>query len=115
MLYHTAQNSGTNNTTTPHRHKSDKAISTHGDLQNTCILPKASLCPDCAVAKSRVRDIGRKSTRDREPPTPFQTVALVIWGPMPTPDIGGNRWVLGGVCYKTSLIFGNLKSDATVT
>ncbi len=37
---------------------------------------------------------------------------------MSTEDIGGNRWFLGGVCYKTSFIIGNvmkLKSDATST
>ena len=37
---------------------------------------------------------------------------------MSTEDIGGNRWFLGGVCYKISLIIGNLmklKSDATST
>ena len=35
---------------------------------------------------------------------------------MSTPDIGGNKWFLGAVCYKTSTVFGNLmknKSDAT--
>ena len=82
------------------------------------LLPKVSFCSDYAVAKSKVRDISRKSTRDRDPPTLFHTMALDIWGRMSTPDIGGNMWVIGGVCYKTSLIFGNftkLKSNATIT
>jgi hypothetical protein len=35
------------------------------------LLPKATFCPDCAVAKSRVRDISKKSTRDKDPPHPF--------------------------------------------
>ena len=45
-------------------------------------------------------------------------MALDIWGPMSTLDIGGNMWFLGGVCYKTSAIIGNVmkhNSDATST
>jgi hypothetical protein len=79
-------------------------------------LPPLSFCPDCAVGKSRVSNINRTSTRGIVPPAPFHTVALDIWGPMSTPDIEGNKWFLGAVCYKTSTVFGNLmknKSDAT--
>jgi hypothetical protein len=37
---------------------------------------------------------------------------------MSTEDIGGNKWFLVGVCYKTATVFGNVmkhKSDATST
>jgi len=72
------------------------------------------------LCRGKVKSSGHQQevNKGQGPPTPFHTVALDIWGPMSTPDIGGNRWVLGGVCYKTSLIFGNLmkfKSDATIT
>jgi hypothetical protein len=79
-------------------------------------LPSLSLCPDCAVGNSRVTNINRTSTRGNVPPSSFHIVALDIWGPMSSPDIGGNMWLLGSVCYKTSTIFGDLmkdKSDAT--
>jgi len=45
-------------------------------------------------------------------------VALDVRGPMSTEDIGGNMWFWGGVCYKTSTIFGNVmkhKSDNSST
>ena len=59
-----------------------------------------------------------ESTRDRDPPTPFHTNALDIWGPMSTEDIGGNRWFIGGMCFKISTIIENVmkyKSDAPYT
>ncbi len=37
---------------------------------------------------------------------------------MSTEDIGGNKWFLGGVCFKTSIVIGNVmkhKSDAFST
>ncbi len=37
---------------------------------------------------------------------------------MSTEDIGGNRWFLGGVCFNTSTVIGNVmkyKSDAPST
>jgi hypothetical protein len=80
--------------------------------------PPLSFCAEYAIGKSKVFNIDRSSTRDKDPPNPFHTVALDIWGPMSTEDIGGDKWFLGGVCYKTSLIFGNVmkhKSDATAT
>jgi len=81
-------------------------------------LPPFSFCTHCAIAKSKVARVIRESTRDRNPPTPFHTVALDIWGTMSTADIGGNKWFLGGVCYKTSSVIGNVvkhKSDAPST
>ncbi len=74
-----------------------------------------SFCTHGAIAKSKVAKVNRESTCDRDPPTPFHIVALDIWGPMSTEDIGGNRWFLGGVCFKTSTVIGNVmkyKSDA---
>ena len=78
-------------------------------------LSPMSFCPDCATAKSTVAAINRRSTRDRDPPHPFHSLALDIWGPVSTPDLSGNRYVLGAVCYTTSAIVGVLlkhKSDA---
>ena len=79
-------------------------------------LPDMQLCPSCAIGKSRVADINRKSTRDNDPSESFHTVALDVWGPMSTPDPNGNRWALGASCYKTSSILCSLmksKSEAT--
>jgi hypothetical protein len=81
-------------------------------------LPPFSFCTRCAIAKSKVAIVNRESTRDRDLPTPFHTVALDIWEPMSTANIGGNIWFLGGVCYKTSSVIGNVmkhKSDAPFT
>ena len=42
-------------------------------------------------------------------------MALDIWGLMSSPDINGNKWVLGAACYKTATILCALmksKSDA---
>ena len=78
--------------------------------------PGMGFCSSCAIGKSRVADINRKSTRDIDPSEPFHTVALDIWGPMSTPDLNGNRWALGAACYKTSSILGSLlklKSEST--
>ena len=82
------------------------------------ILPPLSFCAVCAIGKSKVSNIERLSTRDSDPPTPFHIMALDIWGPMSTEDIGGDRWFLGGSCYKTSTIIGKgmkHKSYATST
>jgi hypothetical protein len=65
-----------------------------------------------------VSNIDRSSTRDKDPLTPFYTVAMDIWGPMPIADIGGNMMFLGGVSYNTSTIIGNVmkhKTDAAST
>jgi hypothetical protein len=81
-------------------------------------LPPFFFCTHSAIAKSKVSKVNRESTRDRDPPTPFHTIALDIWGPMSTEDIGGNRWFFGGVCFKASTIIGNVmkyKSDAPYT
>jgi len=67
-------------------------------------LPDMQLCPSCAIGKSRVADINRKSTRDNDPLEPFHTAALDIWGPMSATDLNGNRWALGAACYKTSSV-----------
>ena len=78
-------------------------------------LPSLSLCPDCATAKTTVANINRRSTRDRDPPHPFITMALDFWGPTSTPDTSGNRYSLGVVCYTTTVIVNVLlqrKSDA---
>ena len=58
--------------------------------------------PFCAIGKSKVAAINRKSTRDTNPSCPFHTVALGIWGPMSTPDLNGKKWALGAACYKIS-------------
>ena len=86
------------------------------------LLPLLSFCAECAIGKSKVFNINRSSTRDKDPPTPFHTVALDIWGPIwgpcPYENIGENMWFLGGVCYKTSTIFGKgmkHESDANDT
>ncbi len=82
------------------------------------ILAPMSFCPDCTTAKSTVANINRRSTRDRDPPHAFHSLALDIWGPTSTPDLYGNRYVLGAVCYATSAIVGVLlkhKSDAPST
>jgi hypothetical protein len=81
-------------------------------------LPPFKFCTHCAIGKSKVANINRESTRDSDPPSPFHTIALDIWGPMSTEDLGGNRWFLGGVCFKTSTVIGNVmrrKSDASFT
>ena len=81
-------------------------------------LPPFSFCTHRAIAKFKVAKANRESTRDKDPPTPFHTIVLDIWGPMFTEDIGGNRWSLGGVCFKTSTIIGNVmkhKFDAPST
>ncbi len=41
-------------------------------------LPEMEFCPSCAIGKSRVVDINRKSTRDNDPSEPFHTIALDI-------------------------------------
>ena len=61
-----------------------------------------TFCKPCAMAKSRVADINRQSTRESDPPTPFHTVAMDIWGPMSTPAIGGYRFVIGLTDFKTN-------------
>jgi hypothetical protein len=71
------------------------------------------LCPSCAIGKSKVADINRKSTRDSDPSSPFHTVALDIWGPMSTPDLTGHRWALGAACYKTSTTLCSLMKSKT--
>jgi hypothetical protein len=78
-------------------------------------LSPLTLCPGCATAKSTVANINPRSTRDRDPPHPFHTLALDIWGPTSTPDTSGHRYVLGVVCYSTAAIVAVLlkfKSDA---
>ena len=59
------------------------------------ILPPLSFCAVCAIGKSKVSNIERLSPRDSDPPTPFHIMALDIWGPMSTEDIGGGQVVLG--------------------
>ena len=81
-------------------------------------LPPFSFCTHCAIAKSKVAKVNKESTRDRDPPAPFHTFALDIWGPTSTEDIGGNIWFLGDVFFKTSTVIGNVmkyKSDAPYT
>jgi hypothetical protein len=67
-----------------------------------------SFCLDCATAKSIVANINKRSTRDRDPPHPFHTLVLDIWGPTFTPDLYGNRYVLGSVYYTISSIVDDL-------
>ena len=77
-----------------------------------------SFCTHCAIAKSKVAKVNRESTRDNVPHSTFHTIALDIMGPKSTEDIGGNKWFLGGVCFKTSFVIGNVmkhKSDAPST
>jgi hypothetical protein len=72
-------------------------------------------CSDCATSKSTNADVNRRSTRDRDPPHPFHTFALDIWGPTSTPDLSSNRYVLA-VYYNTAALVGILlthKSDAS--
>jgi hypothetical protein len=80
-------------------------------------LPDMHLCPSCAIGKSRVADIDRKSTRDNDPSEEFHRVALDIWGPMSTPDLNENKWALGAAaCYKNTSVRCSLmksKSEAT--
>ena len=76
-------------------------------------LPRIKFCSSCAIRKSEVADIKRKSTRDRDPSTPFHTMALYIWGPMPTPDLNRNRWALGAACYKISTTLCSLMKSKT--
>jgi hypothetical protein len=74
-----------------------------------------SFCPDCAIAKSTVADISRRSNRNHDPPQPFHSRALDIWGPTSVPDILGNRYVFGDVYYSITSIVAVLlprKSDA---
>jgi hypothetical protein len=71
------------------------------------------LCPSYAIVKSKVADINRKSTRESDPSSPFHTVALDIWGPMPTPDLTGHRWAQGAACYKTSTTLCSLIKSKT--
>ena len=53
--------------------------------------------------------------RDRDPPHPFHTKALDIWGPASTPDLSGNRYVLGAVCYTpTSIVIALLKFKSDI-
>jgi hypothetical protein len=71
-------------------------------------LAPMSFCPYNATAKSTVAPINRRSTRDRDPPHAFHSLALDIWGRTSTLDLSGNRYVLGAVCYTTSAIIGVL-------
>jgi hypothetical protein len=72
-------------------------------------------CPSCAIEKSKIADINRKSTRDSDPSDPFHTVALDMWGPMSTPDLNGNRWALDASCYTTSsILYSLMKSKSDV-
>ena len=54
-------------------------------------LPGMQFCPSCAIGKSKVADMNRKSTRDSDPSSPFHTMTLDIWGPMSTSDLSGNK------------------------
>jgi hypothetical protein len=47
----------------------------------------------------KVQNMNMGTTRDRDPLAPFHIVALDIWGPTSTADIGGNIWFIGVVCY----------------
>ena len=74
-----------------------------------------TFCKPCAMAKSREANVNRSSTRDRDPPAPFHTAAMDIWGPMSTPAIGGFRFVIGLTDFKTAAVLAELvqqKSDA---
>jgi hypothetical protein len=70
-----------------------------------------SFCPDYATAKATIANINRRSTRDRDPPHPFHTVALNIWGPTSTPDISGDRYVLDAVCSRLLLLLPSSSSS----
>ncbi len=91
------------------------ASTAYGDIQVYLLSPFGT---HCAIAKSKVAKVNMESTRDRDPPTPFHIITLDIWGPMSIEDIGGNIWFLGGVCFKTSTVTGNVmnyKSDTSYT
>ena len=77
-----------------------------------------TFCKPCAMAKSRVANVNRESTRASDPPSPFHTVAMDIWGPMSTPAIGGYRFVIGLTDFKTNGMLAELvhrKSEAPDT
>jgi len=65
-------------------------------------LPGIQFCPSCAIEKSKVVDINRKSTRHNDPSIKFHIVASNIRRPISTPDLKGGRWALGAACYKTA-------------
>jgi hypothetical protein len=104
-----------------HLHESKlEKLDKHGvaGIWGYSLLPPVSFCTHCAIAKSKVPKINKDSTRENVPPSSFHSIALDIWGPMSTEDIEGNRWFLGGVCFKTSTVIGNVmkhKSDAPST
>ena len=68
----------------------------------------STFCRSCAMAKSRVANINHQSTRESDPPSPFHTVAMDIWGPMSTPAIGGFRYVIGLTDFKTNCMLAEL-------
>jgi len=78
------------------------------------LLTPLSFYAECANGKSSLAKINRSSTRDKDPPTPFHTVALDTRGPMSTEYFKGNKWFLGGVCYKTSTAICRGRHEAQV-
>ena len=77
-----------------------------------------TFCRSCAISKSCTADINRQTTRSSDPPTPFHTVAMDIWGPMSTPAIGGYRYAIGLTDFMTNCLLVELvqhKSDAPDT
>jgi len=67
-------------------------------------LPPMFFCPDFATAKFTVADISRRSTRYRDPPHPFHTLAHDIQDPTSPPYIFGNRCALGADCYSIASV-----------
>ena len=80
-------------------------------------LSPMSVCPDCTTIKSTVANINRRPTRDRDPHHLSHILTLDIWGPTCTPDLYGNRYVLGAICNTAAsivVVLLEFKSDTPV-
>ena len=84
-------------------------------LPSSGMFSPLPFCSSCTLGKSTVADICRDSTRHSDPPLPFHTMAIDIWGPVHQSAIGGYRWVLGSICFRSGYHLAELmksKSDA---
>ena len=84
-------------------------------LPSSGMFSPLPFCSSCTLGKSTVADICRDSSRHSDPPLPFHTMAIDIWGPVHQSAIGGYRWALGCICFRSGYHLAELlksKSDA---
>ena len=73
-------------------------------------------CDTCATCKSRVIDINREPQPD--PDNVFEVVGLDMFGPVQQESLGGNRYSLAAVDFKSRYILQDLlrtKAEAVAT